>query len=140
MTTKSKIVLSLFFLYLNGCSTDSELVWVNNHVHCTTHSSCTNHIKTRVLEKWEAPKSVSATVQKVSFKIWLSEHGTVEDIKKISSSGSEIIDNIALAAVNHSSPFLELSRLDFDVIENSIYRIMIIVFDPEKHDLTVELT
>ena len=76
----------------------------------------------------------------MAFKIWLSEHGTVEDIKKISSSGSEQIDNIALGAVNHASPFLELSRLDLDVIENSIYRIMIIVFDPEKHDVTVELT
>ncbi len=92
------------------------------------------------MKKWGAPKNVSAPIQKVIFKIWLSEHDTVEDIKKIGSSGSEEIDNIALGAVNHASPFLELSKLELDVIENSIYRTMTIVFDPEKHDVSVSLT
>ena len=138
MSTSLKIAIVLIGFVVNGCSTDSGLVTVNNHVHCTTHSSCSSHIRDRILTKWESTRNMNGSVGKIVFKLWLSEFGTVEDIKKIKSSGNEEVDNNALGAVNYASPFLELARID--ILEPSKYSEMVIVFDPGKHDVTVNLT
>jgi len=127
---KLLLILSLFTLFLSGCSTIDRPIFVRSYQNCIDVNSCFNTIRTTIESKWHVPENAAKNGLQAKLRVHLTDDKVVSEILVIESSGNIDFDKSAIDAIRLAQDFRELNGLNKEIYEEN-FKHFIMGFKPD---------